>query len=393
MAFRGSPLRTSALVAFVIAGGFVAVVTLPSVHARQPGAVEAAPEAAAAGPKVPPLPEGTPEELLKFVTGLREPQVRPRTRQEMMAYVRDVAAVSVQAADKILAQVKPDDKFHTEASKLKLESLMMLSRTGDEKAAADMATFATSLLESPNVELAKEARRLLLVSDAQQMFSSRSFEAAPAIIKKAVDLVAADPDDVQTAMLSMQLANALEQVPGGEKLSVAAYEALGPLFAKSTKPQVKQMGESFAGKLRLLSLPGKPMEIKGTLVDGTAFNAKTLAGKVVLVDFWATWCGPCVAEIPNMLEQYKKYHDKGFEIVGISLDDDREALTKFIADKEIPWPILHEKAEGGNPLATFYGITGIPQFILIGRDGNVVTLDARGEKLGERLAELFKDAG
>ena len=393
MARSGSPIRSSAVASLVLAAGLIGVVPPAAALARQPGALEAPPEKASAGPKVPPLPEGTPEELMKFVAGLREPQERPKTRQEMMAYVRGVAAVSVQAADKILAQVKPDDKFHVEASKLKLESLMMLSRTGDEKAGADMAAFAKTLLESPNAELVKEARRLLLVSEAQQMFASRSFEAAPVIIKKAVDLVAADPDDVQTAMLSMQLANALEQAPEGEKLSVAAYEALGPLFAKSSRPQVRQMGESFAGKLRLLSLPGKPMEIKGTLMDGSAFDQKSLAGKVVLVDFWATWCGPCVAEIPNMLEQYKKYHAKGFEIVGISLDDDREALTKFIADKEIPWPILHEKAEGGHPLATFYGITGIPQFILIGRDGNVVTLDARGEKLGERLAELFKDAG
>ena len=80
--------------------------------------------------------------------------------------------------------------------------------------------------------------------------------------------------------------------------------------------------------------------------------------------------------------------------MGISLDQDREALTSFVTDKKIPWPILHEQeAEGSHPLAEFYGINGIPQFVLIGRDGNVITLDVRGEKLGQRLAELFKDAG
>jgi thiol-disulfide isomerase/thioredoxin len=117
---------------------------------------------------------------------------------------------------------------------------------------------------------------------------------------------------------------------------------------------------------------------------------------VVLVDFWATWCGPCVAEIPNMIEQYSKYHAKGFEIVGVSLDEDREARVQFVGEKKIPWPVLFEKSEGEgwrHPLATYYGITGIPQLILIGRDGNVITLNARGEKLGEKLAELFKDAG
>ena len=156
------------------------------------------------------------------------------------------------------------------------------------------------------------------------------------------------------------------------------------------------MGESFAGTLRRLSLPGHPMEIKGTLLNGKPFDQKTLAGKVVLVDFWATWCGPCVAEIPNVLEQYEKYHDKGFEVVGISLDEDREALEKFVTDQKIPWPILYEKPEGEgwrHPLSTFYGISGIPTVILIGRDGNVITLNARGEKLGEQLDKLFGKAG
>ena len=116
----------------------------------------------------------------------------------------------------------------------------------------------------------------------------------------------------------------------------------------------------------------------------------------MLVDFWATWCGPCVAEIPNVLEQYEKYHAKGFEVVGVSLDEDRGALEKFVDEQKIPWPILFEKSEGEgwrHPLSTFYGIRGIPTVILIGRDGNVITLDARGEKLGKQLDSLFKDAG
>ena len=112
----------------------------------------------------------------------------------------------------------------------------------------------------------------------------------------------------------------------------------------------------------------------------------------VIVDFWATWCGPCVAEIPNVLEQYEKYHAQGFEVVGISLDQDRDALEKFVADRKIPWPILFEPSEGAgwqHPLATYYGISGIPTVILIGRDGKVVTLNARGERLGEELDKIF----
>jgi thiol-disulfide isomerase/thioredoxin len=380
---------------FTIAAGLL-VGSATLLMARQPGAVADAPGAAQAMPKVPPLPEGTPEQMMQFIAGLKQANVRPASRKEMIAYMRDVAAVSLQAADKILAQVKPADPLHDPAAKMKLESLMMLGRFGDEKAAADMATYAATLINSPSKDLAKEAQRLVLVSDAQQILSTGDAKAAEGLVAKTAAMLAADPDDVQSASLAMQLAGAFEHMPGGEAVAAAAYRSFGPAMAKSSNEQIQKMGEGFAGTLRRLSLPGHPMEINGTLLNGKPFDQKTLAGKVVLVDFWATWCGPCVAEIPNVLEQYEKYHKDGFEVVGISLDQEREALEKFVTEQKLPWPILFEEPKGDgwqHPLATFYGISGIPTVVLIGRDGNVITLDARGEKLGERLDAIFKKAG
>ena len=380
---------------FTIAAGLL-VGSATLLMARQPGAVADAPGAAQAMPKVPPLPEGTPEQMMQFIAGLKQANVRPASRKEMIAYMRDVAAVSLQAADKILAQVKPADPLHDPAAKMKLESLMMLGRFGDEKAAADMATYAATLTNSPSKDLANEARRLVLVSEAQQILSSGDAKAAEGLVAKTAAMLAADPDDVQSAGLAMQLAGAFEHMPGGEAVAAAAYRSFGPAMAKSSNEQIQKMGEGFAGTLRRLSLPGHPMEINGTLLNGKPFDQKTLAGKVVLVDFWATWCGPCVAEIPNVLEQYEKYHKDGFEVVGISLDQEREALEKFVTEQKLPWPILFEEPKGDgwqHPLATFYGISGIPTVVLIGRDGNVITLDARGEKLGERLDAIFKKAG
>jgi thiol-disulfide isomerase/thioredoxin len=380
---------------FTIAAGLL-VGSTTLLMARQPGAVADAPGAAQAMPKVPPLPEGTPQEMMQFIANLKQANVRPASRKEMIAYMRDVAAVSLQAADKILAQVKPADPLHDPAAKMKLESLMMLGRFGDEKAAADMATYAATLINSPSKDLAKEAQRLVLVSEAQQILSSGDAKAAEGLVAKTTAMLTADPDDIQSAGLAMQLAGAFEHMPGGEAVAAAAYRSFGPAMAKSSNEQIQKMGESFAGTLRRLSLPGHPMEISGTLLNGKPFDQKSLAGKVVLVDFWATWCGPCVAEIPNVLEQYEKYHKDGFEVVGISLDQEREALEKFVSEQKLPWPILFEEPKGDgwqHPLATFYGISGIPTVVLIGRDGNVITLDARGEKLGERLDEIFKKAG
>ena len=147
------------------------------------------------------------------------------------------------------------------------------------------------------------------------------------------------------------------------------------------------------GLLRRLSLPGHPIELSGDFVDGTKIDWNSYRGKVVLVDFWATWCGPCRGELPNVLDCYKKYHDKGFDVVGVSLDNKREALEKFLQEQEIPWPSLYSDdpdATGWNaPMAVYYGINSIPTTILVDQKGNVVSMEARGEKLGELLEKLL----
>jgi thiol-disulfide isomerase/thioredoxin len=358
----------------------------PSVTAAQPSTNRGV-------PSVPSLPEGSPQQLLQFIDNLTAANVKPSSREEMIAYMRDVAAVSLQAANKILAQVKPTDSMHERASKMKLESLMMLGRFGDEKAAAEMAKYALTLVDSPSKELAKEAQRLVIVSDYQNAISANNVQSAQVVVRKMATLLMSDPNDEQTAGLATQLAGALEHMPGGEVAAADAYRKFGPLLAKSSNEQIQKMGESFAGTMRRLSLPGHPMEISGTLLNGQRFDPKTLAGKVVLVEFWATWCGPCVDEIPNVREQYDKYHKDGFEVVGISLDQERETLERFVAEQNLPWPILFEEPEGDgwqHPLATFYGISGIPTVVLIGRDGKVITLDARGASLKAQLDALFQ---
>jgi thiol-disulfide isomerase/thioredoxin len=349
----------------------------------------------AASLEIPPVPEGTPEEMLEYIRTIRKNASQPASREEMMKSMQAIATATVEAANRALSQLKDSDELFDEAATAKLQSLMMLSRLGDTAASSDLQAFAKSLIEGPSPALAVEAKRLLLVQDAQELFTKRELEKAPAIIKRAGELLTANPDDAATAGLAMQLASAFEQMPGGDALSKQAYETFGPIFAKSKNDSIRQMAESFQGTLRRLSLPGNPMKITGTLLNGQPFEQSTLTGKIVLVDFWATWCGPCIAEIPNVLEQYEKYHSRGFEVVGISLDQERDALEKFVTDRKIPWPILFEPSEGSgwqHPLATYYGISGIPTVILIGRDGNVVSLNARGERLGELLDELYKDS-
>jgi thiol-disulfide isomerase/thioredoxin len=89
---------------------------------------------------------------------------------------------------------------------------------------------------------------------------------------------------------------------------------------------------------RIADLKTKPLDLKFTALDGRAVDFASLRGKVVLLDFWATWCGPCVEEVPHVVAAYRKYHDQGFEIVGVSLDQDKDAVQAFTAANGMTWP-------------------------------------------------------
>ena len=125
-------------------------------------------------------------------------------------------------------------------------------------------------------------------------------------------------------------------------------------------------------------------------LNGNPISVAALKGKVVLVDFWATWCGPCRGELPNVIANYKKYHDQGFSIIGVSLDSDRDKLDAFLKQQGgMTWPQFFDGQGWGNKLAVKFGVESIPFTILIGPDGKIIGTDLRGEALGAAVAKAL----
>jgi len=125
-------------------------------------------------------------------------------------------------------------------------------------------------------------------------------------------------------------------------------------------------------------------------IYGKPLSIASRKAKVVLIDFWATWCGPCRQEIPNILDVYKKYHDQGFDVIGVSLDDDRAALDKFLIAAGMPWPEFFDGKANDNKLAVKYGIGPIPANYLLNSDGKIIDMDMRGPELEAAVAKALK---
>jgi thiol-disulfide isomerase/thioredoxin len=124
-------------------------------------------------------------------------------------------------------------------------------------------------------------------------------------------------------------------------------------------------------------------------VAGKPLSIASYKGKMVLVDFWATWCGPCRAELPNVIATYKKYHDQGFEIIGVSLDQDQAKLTGFTKSMNMTWPQFFDGQGWQNKLAVKCGIESIPATYLLDGNGNIIGKDLRGDALAATVAKAL----
>jgi peroxiredoxin len=177
------------------------------------------------------------------------------------------------------------------------------------------------------------------------------------------------------------------------------YESFSP--ALRTSEPGRLYGELLQGlKATRVSAPVPGVDFAGTPApaftqptpDGRLVSLADYRGKYVLVDFWASWCGPCRQENPALLQAYNTYHGRNFEVLGVSLDDekDRAKWVKAISDDHLPWTQVSDLRGWKNQAARLYGVQGIPQNFLVDPMGNIVAINLIGEKLQAKLAQFIK---
>lgn len=142
--------------------------------------------------------------------------------------------------------------------------------------------------------------------------------------------------------------------------------------------------------LKVIGATGQPLEIAFTAADGRKVDVQKMKGKVVLVDFWAAWCGPCMASLPEVIRLYNKYHGDGFEIVGINMDKQQRAMEQVVHRFKMQWPQYFDGRGWGTKFALEYDVRAIPAVWLVDKKGILRTMNAR-QNLEERIKELLAE--
>lgn len=315
------------------------------------------------------------------------PADQPENPQQMAEFRRAQGEKLAAAAEKVrqFHTKYPTHANATEAKEHEKGLLTVAARLGETNAIARLEKLEQARLDDPT--LSEDERLQLRLERLQReagVLAKGDMNVMLTEMESGVRKLQKEfPKRTEFAGLLLQIGEARLNRGEAEKARSLAKEIL----EGKPDPELKEAGEQLLAKLDRV---GKPLNIKFTAVDGREVDVANMKGKVVLVDFWATWCAPCMAELPNVKATYEKLHDKGFEIVGISFDRDIDKLKQIVAREKMTWPQYFEGKGEGNKYGEEFAISGIPTMWLVDKKGVLRELNAR-ENLDEKVKKLLAE--
>jgi peroxiredoxin len=194
----------------------------------------------------------------------------------------------------------------------------------------------------------------------------------------------------EAAMAKSMLAGAyitLENFDAAEKLLREVVESGAAVDRRITAMASSELAR--IGTLKRLKVGLPAIAFTAETVGGETIRLEDYHGKVVLLDFWASWCAPCRQEMPNVKEVYNRYHEKGFEIIGISLDNSRAQFDTYMKEQKMPWPQIYDGKGWMSEVGRTYAVSAIPATFLIDREGTIRHKNVRGSELGKAVGDLI----
>ncbi|GHM98892.1 thiol:disulfide interchange protein [Cytophagales bacterium WSM2-2] len=221
------------------------------------------------------------------------------------------------------------------------------------------------------------------MTETQKVELNKSFtEINDRRVKATVNFVKMNPGSIVSVYVLSVYASSW-----GKKLSIELFE---PMPEENMETSYGRKINDYITLNANVKIGDNFADFEQTSPDGEKIKLSDFKGKIVLLEFWAAWCGPCRAENPELVKTYKSYKDKGFEVLGVSLDDNKAQWIKAIDKDGLPWKNVSEVNGSENRAALMYGVSSIPDNFLIDKTGKVIDRNLRGEKLRKRLAELLK---
>ena len=199
---------------------------------------------------------------------------------------------------------------------------------------------------------------------------------------KETELIKANPDSYVSTFVIVSGMGQMEYEQLKERDNLLGEKAKASAQGKAIAAQIAKLESTAIGQIA----PNFTI----TTPEGESISLYDIKGKVKLIDFWASWCGPCRGENPHVVEIYKEYHPKGLEIFGVSLDNNKEAWVKAIADDGLVWKHGSDLKGWQSAPAQLYSVSGIPHTVLLDENNKIIAKNLRGDELKQKIAELLK---